>query len=138
MCRIICAEISHVSFFNRFVTSTLTFKSMDETEKRILEKNNIRDPVKGRCGFFVKRKQRYCKMLPAKGNTHCAEHLQFDTGTKVLNTVSCFYYFNKAFVHLFIVHYIFIEITSFSISFRFRHDILNFELFVTSGSALRL
>ncbi len=28
-----------------------------------------------RCGFYVKRKKRHCKMLPAKGNTHCAEHL---------------------------------------------------------------
>lgn len=30
-----------------------------------------------RCGFYVKRKKRHCKMLPAKGNIYCAEHLCF-------------------------------------------------------------
>lgn len=50
---------------------------MEQTESinKILECNNIKPPVEGRCGFFVKRKQRYCKMIPGKGNTFCAEHL---------------------------------------------------------------
>ncbi|XP_065060127.1 tRNA:m(4)X modification enzyme TRM13 homolog isoform X2 [Rhopilema esculentum] len=30
-----------------------------------------------RCGFYVKRKRRNCRMLPAKGNKYCAEHLCF-------------------------------------------------------------
>lgn len=30
-----------------------------------------------RCGFYVKRKKRHCKMIPAKGNKYCAEHLCF-------------------------------------------------------------
>jgi len=47
-------------------------------ENKILEKNNIKPPVEGRCGYFVKRKQRYCKMLPSKGNKYCAEHQQYD------------------------------------------------------------
>jgi len=46
---------------------------------KILSSNNIAPPVEGRCGFFVKRKQRYCKMLPGKGNQYCAEHLSEDT-----------------------------------------------------------
>ncbi|XP_066932241.1 tRNA:m(4)X modification enzyme TRM13 homolog [Clytia hemisphaerica] len=45
---------------------------------KIFAKNNIKPPVEGRCGFFVKRKQRYCKMKPTKGNQFCAEHAQFD------------------------------------------------------------
>lgn len=50
---------------------------MGETEKinNILTCNNIKPPVEGRCGFFVKRKQRFCKMIPGKGNKFCAEHL---------------------------------------------------------------
>ncbi|XP_057300356.1 tRNA:m(4)X modification enzyme TRM13 homolog [Hydractinia symbiolongicarpus] len=51
---------------------------MDDKEIKILTCNNIKPPVEGRCGFFVKRKQRYCKMLPAKGNRYCAEHLSQD------------------------------------------------------------
>ena len=28
-----------------------------------------------RCGFYVQRKRRHCRMIPAKGNRYCAEHL---------------------------------------------------------------
>ena len=28
-----------------------------------------------RCGFYVQRKRRHCRMIPAHGNTYCAEHL---------------------------------------------------------------
>ena len=52
---------------------------MDKKTENILAFNNIKAPVEGRCGFFVKRKQRYCKMLPAKENTYCAEHLAYQT-----------------------------------------------------------
>ena len=54
-------------------------EDIDKKSSRILSFNNIKPPVDGRCGFFVKRKQRYCKMLPAKGNKYCAEHLSEDT-----------------------------------------------------------
>lgn len=30
-----------------------------------------------RCGFYVQRKRRHCRMIPAKGNMYCAEHLCF-------------------------------------------------------------
>lgn len=53
---------------------------MDKKTENILTFNNIKPPVEGRCGFFVKRKQRYCKMLPAKRNTYCAEHLAYQAG----------------------------------------------------------
>jgi len=57
---------------------------MGETEKinNILTCNNIKPPVEGRCGFFVKRKQRFCKMIPGKGNKFCAEHLCEDKDMK--------------------------------------------------------
>ena len=51
----------------------------DEKTNRILSCNKIKPAPDGRCGFFVRRKQRYCKMLPAKGNKFCAEHLCEDT-----------------------------------------------------------
>eukprot|EP00794_Sanderia_malayensis_P009884 gene9884-10894_t len=40
-----------------------------------------------RCGFYVKRKRRCCKMLPAKGNTYCAEHLCFQSDQKGYKSV---------------------------------------------------
>ena len=52
---------------------------MDKKTENILAFNNIKPPVEERCGFFVKRKQRYCKMLPVKGNIYCAEHLAYQT-----------------------------------------------------------
>ena len=27
------------------------------------------------CSFFLKRKNRYCKMIPGKGKKYCGEHL---------------------------------------------------------------
>merc|ERR1712013_93270 len=46
---------------------------------KIFSCNNIAPPLQGRCGFFVPRKQRHCRMIPAKGNNFCAEHLNQDT-----------------------------------------------------------
>ncbi|XP_065672484.1 tRNA:m(4)X modification enzyme TRM13 homolog isoform X2 [Hydra vulgaris] len=48
---------------------------MDTSTLKIFSCNNIKPPVEGRCGYFVKRKQRFCKMMPPKGQTYCAEHL---------------------------------------------------------------
>ena len=39
--------------------------------------------IVGKCGFYVKRKKRHCKMLPAEGNKYCAEHLNFQKGNQV-------------------------------------------------------
>jgi len=50
----------------------------NEETGKIFTKNKIAPPVEGRCGYFVKRKQRYCKMKPTKGTTFCAEHGQHD------------------------------------------------------------
>lgn len=33
-------------------------------------------PVAGRCAYFVERKQRFCKMIPAPGRRFCGEHGQ--------------------------------------------------------------
>uniref|UniRef100_A0A8V5G8M2 tRNA:m(4)X modification enzyme TRM13 n=1 Tax=Melopsittacus undulatus TaxID=13146 RepID=A0A8V5G8M2_MELUD len=33
-------------------------------------------PVPGRCGYFVQRKKRFCKMIPAPGRRFCGEHGQ--------------------------------------------------------------
>ena len=41
-----------------------------------------------RCGFYVKRKKRHCKMLPAKGNIYCAEHLCFQEDQEVLGQLA--------------------------------------------------
>jgi len=56
----------------------MNIESTAMESSKIFAKNNIKPPVEGRCGFFVKRKQRYCKMKPTKGNQFCAEHAQFD------------------------------------------------------------
>uniref|UniRef100_A0A674JY88 tRNA:m(4)X modification enzyme TRM13 n=1 Tax=Terrapene triunguis TaxID=2587831 RepID=A0A674JY88_9SAUR len=34
----------------------------------------LRVPVPGRCGYFVERKKRFCKMIPAQGRLFCGEH----------------------------------------------------------------
>jgi len=65
---------------------------MDSVTEKILSKNNIKPAKDGRCGFFVKRKQRFCKMLPAKGDNYCAEHLCEDkekNGTDEKKRVPC-------------------------------------------------
>lgn len=33
-------------------------------------------PVPGRCAYFVERKKRFCKMIPASGRRFCGEHGQ--------------------------------------------------------------
>ena len=55
---------------------------MDISSSKIFSCNNIKPPVEGRCGYFVKRKQRFCKMLPPKDQAYCAEHL-FEEKTQV-------------------------------------------------------
>uniref|UniRef100_A0A452IWZ8 tRNA:m(4)X modification enzyme TRM13 n=1 Tax=Gopherus agassizii TaxID=38772 RepID=A0A452IWZ8_9SAUR len=34
----------------------------------------LRAPVPGRCGYFVERKKRFCRMIPAQGRRFCGEH----------------------------------------------------------------
>ena len=32
------------------------------------------EDLRAKCGFFLKRKNRYCKMIPGKGKKYCGEH----------------------------------------------------------------
>ncbi|XP_067893667.1 tRNA:m(4)X modification enzyme TRM13 homolog isoform X3 [Heterodontus francisci] len=36
--------------------------------------NGIQAPLPGRCGYFVEKKRRYCKMIVAEGKRLCGEH----------------------------------------------------------------
>ncbi|XP_041063604.1 tRNA:m(4)X modification enzyme TRM13 homolog isoform X3 [Carcharodon carcharias] len=36
--------------------------------------NGIQAPLPGRCGYFVEKKKRYCKMIVAEGKRLCGEH----------------------------------------------------------------
>ena len=36
-----------------------------------------------RCSFFLKRKNRHCKMIPGKGKRYCGEHSYLSDGNKV-------------------------------------------------------
>ncbi|KAJ8376506.1 hypothetical protein SKAU_G00070860 [Synaphobranchus kaupii] len=36
--------------------------------------DGVSAPLLGRCGFYVERKKRYCKMVVASGKTFCGEH----------------------------------------------------------------
>eukprot|EP00112_Aurelia_sp_Birch-Aquarium-sp1_P016120 Seg3626.1 transcript_id=Seg3626.1/GoldUCD/mRNA.D3Y31 product=tRNA:m protein_id=Seg3626.1/GoldUCD/D3Y31 len=51
---------------------TSTAQSID-----VIKRQTEKPAMTVRCGFYVKRKKRHCKMLPAKGNKYCAEHLCF-------------------------------------------------------------
>uniref|UniRef100_A0A3P9NFJ5 tRNA:m(4)X modification enzyme TRM13 n=1 Tax=Poecilia reticulata TaxID=8081 RepID=A0A3P9NFJ5_POERE len=35
---------------------------------------NMAAPLPSRCGFFVQKKNRFCKMVPGKGRSFCGEH----------------------------------------------------------------
>ena len=35
------------------------------------------------CSFFLKRKNRYCKMIPGKGKKYCGEHSYLADGNEV-------------------------------------------------------
>ncbi|XP_041648149.1 tRNA:m(4)X modification enzyme TRM13 homolog isoform X2 [Cheilinus undulatus] len=37
-------------------------------------------PLPGRCGFFVEKKNRFCKMIVAKGKVYCGEHATMEGG----------------------------------------------------------
>ncbi|CAL8310185.1 unnamed protein product [Lota lota] len=37
-------------------------------------------PIRGRCGFFVERKRRFCKMIVGSGNLYCGEHANVENG----------------------------------------------------------
>lgn len=36
--------------------------------------SNMASPLPCRCGFFVEKKKRFCKMIVAKGKVFCGEH----------------------------------------------------------------
>ncbi|CAJ1059527.1 tRNA:m(4)X modification enzyme TRM13 homolog [Xyrichtys novacula] len=37
-------------------------------------------PLPGRCGFFVEKKKRFCKMVVGKGKVYCGEHATMEKG----------------------------------------------------------
>lgn len=44
-----------------------------------------------KCSFFLKRKNRYCKMIPGKGKKFCGEHSYLELGqNEVLNECNFF------------------------------------------------
>ena len=45
---------------------------------------------KKRCGFYVQRKRRHCRMIPAKGNRYCAEHLCHQQTSTDISPNECF------------------------------------------------
>lgn len=38
---------------------------------------------RAKCNFFLKRKNRYCKMIPSKGGNYCGEHSFLSEENKV-------------------------------------------------------
>ncbi|KAJ3091416.1 tRNA:m(4)X modification enzyme TRM13 [Quaeritorhiza haematococci] len=47
-------------------------------KKRRREEDPIPPPQEGHCHFYVKRKQRYCRLDVKKGRSYCGEHAVFD------------------------------------------------------------
>nr|XP_046247695.1 tRNA:m(4)X modification enzyme TRM13 homolog isoform X2 [Scatophagus argus] len=43
--------------------------------------SNMAAPVAGRCGFFVEKKKRFCKMIVGKGKVYCGEHATMEEGS---------------------------------------------------------
>ena len=52
------------------------------------ESNIAKDDFE-RCGFYVQRKRRYCRMIPAKGNIYCAEHLCHQQNSAIGSFSTC-------------------------------------------------
>ncbi|XP_041134262.1 tRNA:m(4)X modification enzyme TRM13 homolog [Polyodon spathula] len=44
--------------------------------------DGVNGPLPGRCGYFVERKKRYCKMIVAERKTFCGEHANADKNAK--------------------------------------------------------
>ncbi|KAK1165367.1 hypothetical protein AOXY_G13878 [Acipenser oxyrinchus oxyrinchus] len=44
--------------------------------------DGVNGPLLGRCGYFVERKKRYCKMVVAEGKTFCGEHANANKNAK--------------------------------------------------------
>ncbi|XP_069581867.1 tRNA:m(4)X modification enzyme TRM13 homolog [Brachyistius frenatus] len=42
--------------------------------------SNMAAPLPGRCGFFVEKKKRFCKMIVGKGKLFCGEHATMEGG----------------------------------------------------------
>ncbi|XP_068175103.1 tRNA:m(4)X modification enzyme TRM13 homolog isoform X2 [Antennarius striatus] len=43
--------------------------------------SNMATPLPGRCGFFVEKKKRFCKMIVGKGKVFCGEHATMEEGS---------------------------------------------------------
>lgn len=44
-------------------------------------------PLPGRCGFLVKKKKRFCKMIAVRGKVFCGEHATQEEGSS--NRIVC-------------------------------------------------
>ncbi|XP_022620592.1 tRNA:m(4)X modification enzyme TRM13 homolog [Seriola dumerili] len=44
--------------------------------------SNMAAPSPGRCGFFVEKKNRFCKMIVGRGKTFCGEHATMEEGSR--------------------------------------------------------
>ncbi|KAB0356018.1 hypothetical protein FD754_000174 [Muntiacus muntjak] len=50
-------------------------------------------PEEGRCGYFVEKKKRFCRMVVAAGKRFCGEHAGASEGES-RSEVQCFLLFN--------------------------------------------
>ncbi|CAN9500834.1 unnamed protein product [Ophioblennius macclurei] len=46
-------------------------------------------PKSGRCGFFVEKKKRFCKLEAARGRAYCGEHAHMEEGGGATRRVTC-------------------------------------------------
>ncbi|XP_050925482.1 tRNA:m(4)X modification enzyme TRM13 homolog [Lates calcarifer] len=46
-------------------------------------------PLPGRCGFFVEKKKRFCKMIVGKGKIFCGEHATMEDGSSSSRRIVC-------------------------------------------------
>ncbi|XP_072244915.1 tRNA:m(4)X modification enzyme TRM13 homolog [Leuresthes tenuis] len=46
-------------------------------------------PLPGRCGFFVEKKKRFCKMIVGKGKRFCGEHATMEDGGSSSRRIVC-------------------------------------------------
>lgn len=52
---------------------------MELNEQQVVtegEAKHVAGPLPGRCGHFVQRKRRYCKMIVSEGKKFCGEHAE--------------------------------------------------------------
>ncbi|XP_071328953.1 tRNA:m(4)X modification enzyme TRM13 homolog isoform X2 [Trachinotus anak] len=51
--------------------------------------SNMAAPTPGRCGFFVEKKNRFCKMIVGRGKIFCGEHATMEEGSSSSRRIIC-------------------------------------------------